>query len=169
MNVYSATITSSDTGSGTVTASSVAAATTSASTVPTVTTFSEIPSTPSSKPTSDGDLTLNKGAVAGIIVGSALAAVLLCTAVYYLRVHRHHQRPCKVSKMVLPVAGQRPQMSDRVRLGETDHEASMSKQQWALPGNYPGFSIEPRDKRSQGPVVEAPGESRQVFELPERR
>ena len=93
INVYSAKIPlSAVAGSGTATASSMVVATTTASSS-TIASSSLSPSPQAPSPPSSNAVTLSKGAVAGLSVGSALGAVLICVVVYYLWFQITEERP----------------------------------------------------------------------------
>ncbi|KAJ6270608.1 hypothetical protein PSV08DRAFT_247297 [Bipolaris maydis] len=75
--------------------------TTTASSTTIVSSSSASPSTQAPRPISNDDVTLSKGAIAGISVGSAVGAVLICAAICCFWFYQHHQRSRKVSEEVV--------------------------------------------------------------------
>ena len=113
INVYSATVSlSAATGPGIATTPSTTTASSSRSPI------NQAPSPPSSNA-----VTLSKGAVAGIGVGSALGAALICTIVFYLWYHRRRQKSSQVSS-----AEQGPPMLEYRGPSELGGEAVTGKQ-----------------------------------------
>jgi len=114
-------------------------------------------------------VTLSKGAVAGLSVGSALGAVLICAVVYYLWFHRRHQTSRKVSDEATPSAGQQPSMSDHGGAGEWGHEAAMAKRQWAISENPSRIPVELGEYSGRRSPAEVLGDYRQVRDPAEGR
>lgn len=102
MKVYSATIASNTVaGARTSTVDTFVTSTTTASSTTIVSSSSASPSTQAPRPISNDDVTLSKGAIAGISVGSAVGAVLICAAICCFWFYQHHQRSRKVSEEVV--------------------------------------------------------------------
>lgn len=71
------------TGASTITISSIVVSTTTTSPTTIVSSSSTPPSTQAPRPISNSDVTLPKGAIVGIGVGSTLSAVLIYVVIYY--------------------------------------------------------------------------------------
>lgn len=100
MNVYSATVPLSAATAASMTGENTA------------TSSSSSPSSPSLP--SSSAVTLSKGAVGGIAVGSAFGAVLVCAAIYFC-FHRRHGKSRKASHNAMYSSGQRPLIQIMVR------------------------------------------------------
>ncbi|EMD58450.1 hypothetical protein COCSADRAFT_31557 [Bipolaris sorokiniana ND90Pr] len=142
----------------TITISSIVVSTTTTSPTTIVSSSSTPPSTQAPRPISNSDVTLPKGAIVGIGVGSTLSAF-----------YRHRQRSRKVSNEVGSLAGQWPPISEQGRPGQPGNEAAITKQHWEISEHSSRDLMELGGNPKQGFPVEAPGDFRQAHELAEGR